>query len=559
MDKVSIKIFDKDINFLGEVDNFTSLFYLRKWNSYSEFEFHVCKNNKELFKCGNIIMLNNDVCRAGVIEYIEDNEEEDKNIIIKGFGLLYFLTQRITVPPINKAYDVYNTEVENIMHSLVNINAINSVDIKRNIPLLENSHSKNRGAKLNFQTRYKNLEEELVKLSNHSGLGIQVKLDYKNKKFIFEVLDGRDLSSDQVNHSPVIFSKKYDNIMERNYIESDIGYKNTGYVAGQGEGAERELIIVNNSNFGLNRRETFIDARDIEEGESSSLEDRGRIKLSESEQIKAFECKINSDTYRKAWDLGDIVTVADADLDIIVNYRVAEVKEVYEENSFQIETTLGTTIPTLIDRISQSNDSPVVENSSSVIEGQPGADGIGLNFEWQGTNLGVKKENESSFKYANLQGPQGPKGDVGSQGPKGDKGEVGPQGATGPKGDTGPQGPKGDTGLTGLKGDKGDTGPQGPKGDTGAKGADGLTTSITVNGTKYSHSNGNITLPNYPTLSSLGGASSSHIHSKSQISDFPTKLSDFTNDIGAGGGTTIITSASRPTGQSSGRVWIKLL
>lgn len=56
-------------------------------------------------------------------------------------------------------------------------------------------------------------------------------------------------------------------------------------------------------------------------------------------------------------------------------------------------------------------------------------------------------------------------------------------------------------------------GPQGLKGDTGAKGADGLTTSVTVGSTKYTHSNGNITIPSYPTLSSLGGAASNHTHS----------------------------------------------
>ncbi|MBP3930948.1 MAG: hypothetical protein J6D47_15470 [Peptostreptococcaceae bacterium] len=54
-----------------------------------------------------------------------------------------------------------------------------------------------------------------------------------------------------------------------------------------------------------------------------------------------------------------------------------------------------------------------------------------------------------------------------------------------------------------LKGNKGD------KGDTGK---DGLTTSVTVNGTKYSHNNGNITLPNYPT-----------------------KISQLVNDTGLGG------------------------
>ena len=82
-------------------------------------------------------------------------------------------------------------------------------------------------------------------------------------------------------------------------------------------------------------------------------------------------------------------------------------------------------------------------------------------------------------------GPQGP---VGPQGPKGDKGEQGPQGEkgeTGPAGATGPQGPAGPTGATG---------PQGPAGQ------DGLTTSISVNGTTYTQSSGLITLPNYPTV-----------------------------------------------------------
>ena len=51
----------------------------------------------------------------------------------------------------------------------------------------------------------------------------------------------------------------------------------------------------------------------------------------------------------------------------------------------------------------------------------------------------------------------------------------------------------------GEKGDKGDKGEPGEKGDKGDKGNDGLTTAISVNGNTYSHSNGTITLPNYPT------------------------------------------------------------
>lgn len=103
-------------------------------------------------------------------------------------------------------------------------------------------------------------------------------------------------------------------------------------------------------------------------------------------------------------------------------------------------------------------------------------------------------------------GPQGPKGDTGATGPQGPKGDTG---ATGPQGEQGIQGPKGDTGATGPQGPKGDTGatgPQGPQGEQGPAGADGLTTSVTVNGTTYTQTGGNITLPNYPSVPIVNNA-----------------------------------------------------
>lgn len=48
-----------------------------------------------------------------------------------------------------------------------------------------------------------------------------------------------------------------------------------------------------------------------------------------------------------------------------------------------------------------------------------------------------------------------------------------------------------------------------------------------------------------------------HTHSKSNITDFPTKLSEFENDIGAGGGTNIICSKTEPTNLKTGEWWYK--
>lgn len=50
---------------------------------------------------------------------------------------------------------------------------------------------------------------------------------------------------------------------------------------------------------------------------------------------------------------------------------------------------------------------------------------------------------------------------------------------------------------------------------------------------------------------------STHTHTKSQITDMPTKLSQFENDIGAGGGIKIITSATEPPTLVAGDQWHK--
>lgn len=74
------------------------------------------------------------------------------------------------------------------------------------------------------------------------------------------------------------------------------------------------------------------------------------------------------------------------------------------------------------------------------------------------------------------------------------KGDIGPIGPTGPTGAVGPTGPKGEDGVIGKDGKDGPTGPVGPTG------APGLTTEVTVNGTTYIQSGGNITLPDYAKI-----------------------------------------------------------
>lgn len=47
-------------------------------------------------------------------------------------------------------------------------------------------------------------------------------------------------------------------------------------------------------------------------------------------------------------------------------------------------------------------------------QGQKGEDGKGLEFTWKGTELGVRKEGDSSYSYKDLKGPKGDKGEPGN-------------------------------------------------------------------------------------------------------------------------------------------------
>lgn len=451
---VNIRFFDKDIVFLGEVDLFTSLFYISKWETYGEFEIHFDSFNNDLFKQGNIIMLNNTPELSGIIEHIEIKSENKNDIKLKGFSLGYLFSNRITVPPKGYAYHTFNTNIEDIMYSLVKANATEPVDDNRKIPNLILRESKHRGERVQFQTRYKYVSDELTNLSKTSGLGWRIVLDFENQKLVFEVIEGLDLSSDQEVNPPKIFSVDYDNIKKQDFINSNIGYKNMAYVAGQGQGDNRELELLNNSNSGFNRREIFIDARDIEEG--GNLADRGKIKLAENKKILNFESEVDSSDYRRHWNLGDIVTTVDKKLNILKNNRISEIKETWEKD-YKIEPTFGVPIPSPMEKIKQITDSPNTDNTpgpkgDTGAVGPRGPQGYNLNFNWDGTNLGVKREDEKNYLYKNLQGPQGavgPKGAKGDIGQKGDKGDIGPKGDKGDKGDVGPQGERGVQGPPG--------------------------------------------------------------------------------------------------------------
>lgn len=121
-----------------------------------------------------------------------------------------------------------------------------------------------------------------------------------------------------------------------------------------------------------------------------------------------------------------------------------------------------------------------------------GERGKNIEFTWRGTELGVRIEGQTSYQYVNLKGDKGDKGEQGIQGIQGPKGATGPQGPKGDTGATGPAGPQGPRGATGATGAIGPVGPQGPKGEKGDPG-----TSVDMNN-YYNKSQIDTKFKNYP-------------------------------------------------------------
>jgi hypothetical protein len=367
-----IRILTPILDLLAEIDNYGSLLFTRRWHEVGEFELRINRHKRhtELLQRGNLIMLGSHRNKVGIIKHreieLDENGKASENWLVKGIALKGVAAQRIVVPPANDSHDRASGAAETVMKHYVNNHIVNPIDVKRKIDMLVIASDQQRGSNISWESRFKNLAEELVEISKASGLGWDVILDFERKKWVFDVFVGRDLTVNQSVNPPVIFSPQFESLKQLSFVESDYNYRNYGYIAGQGEGADRRVVEVGEAE-GLSRIETFIDARDISEQDEdqqalpeaeiiAKLQQRGQQKLAEFAQEFFLEGQILTNSpfeYEKDYDLGDIVTIQNREWGVTRDARITEIKEIYEPGGFQIEATFGESRPTLIKKLKQ--------------------------------------------------------------------------------------------------------------------------------------------------------------------------------------------------------------
>lgn len=344
MQDYPIQIYDTNVNFIEEIDNYESLVFERKLYKAGKFTLVVSSDNSKiqyLIK-NNFIVIGDDNEKVGIIREVRYKEEGNiKTTTIIGFELKRILRTRITTPTTSASHQSFSsTPAETIIKTVVKRNCFDIAADKYDNLIFDTDQA--RGGNFDFSTRYKNLSDEMDALGRSASLGYKIYLDPVAKKFNFEVIEGEDRTT---GLNPVTFSLDFDNIKNLLYIDSLIDTATNATVAGQGDGAARTIVEVGSVAAQFERSVIFVDARDI--NSTDDLTARGNEKLAKQKPIQSFDCSIfdQSFLYQIDYDLGDVVNVEYTNtlinIDIAEELKIEGITEYYDVKGFNFDIMFG--------------------------------------------------------------------------------------------------------------------------------------------------------------------------------------------------------------------------
>lgn len=336
---MNIWLLDNAFKGLYLIDTYKSIIWTESYRGYGDFELYVPLNDRlieimtfirdQRTKELDTYLLSTESDQVMIVEELEistfyDNLTNMGRLIkLSGRSLESILERRIVW-----RQTVFNGDFQNAVEKLLNENVISPEITDRKIPgfiFVRSEDPRITNLKADTQFTGDNLYKALNDLCEPKDLGFIVRLTNDNK-FAFQLYIGDDRSYDQTENPYVVFSPKYENLVNSNFLEDVKEYKNVTLVMGEDDGHSRRTYTVGSSS-GLARRELYTDARDIQseyyddDGEqhtvpddkyNASLKERGEKDLVDYKSIQTFEGEVESLTmfvYGRDFFKGDIVQV----------------------------------------------------------------------------------------------------------------------------------------------------------------------------------------------------------------------------------------------------------
>lgn len=305
-----------------QMDTLSTTIWTESFVEAGEFEFftQMMPNTFEMFPIGGYIQSGFSE-NLMIIENYDLTFDSDSGVKLKvsGRDLKSILTRRIIWQQ-----TTLTGSLQDAIERLLNENLIAPKDASRKIPGVIFKKSTDKAIldlKVDVQFTGDNLYSSIIALCTINKIGLMSYLD-ANNNIVFELRASVNRSYSQDINPVIEFSKNFDNLISTTYRQVHSIVKNVGLVAGEGEGLERKTVTVGTTS-GLERREMFIDARDI----TSEVDDvvlpiaeynklltaRGETHMKDYKEEKDFQGDIetlHTFEFNKDYFIGDIVQVA---------------------------------------------------------------------------------------------------------------------------------------------------------------------------------------------------------------------------------------------------------
>lgn len=377
----SYKITDEEVVLQGEINDASSVSYTKRFTGYGTLEMYVPMSSYNLDMCnvGNMLMMGSTGRYCYIITGLEPQKDDAGFVKIKvsGRGLEQVLYYRM----LYNTYKFTDTPVSDIMYTMVERNFIISQEgyARRVLPhvrLHPDAYVVDHGPTVTIQRTGKSVKDRLDDLCEEYNLGYELNFNPSTLKFVFRVLEYTDKTYGSGAELPIIFDTDTDDVLESTYTYSEEDYRNMGLVVGESQDSTEQqvkirakVVVGDDTSAGWQRREIYIDARDLQsESENDSgtidqmsdaeyeelLKERGAKKLAENAIVQSFETNIRYYGSQYEFDvdytIGDKVTIIDKDMGVVVDAYVTQVEHVYS-NSYEMRLTIGTDVPTIYSKV----------------------------------------------------------------------------------------------------------------------------------------------------------------------------------------------------------------
>ncbi len=344
-------VLDGNFDILGSIPLFRTLIWIRRYEKLGCFELYASKGYFRLLDSGRYLY-RDDADELGVIEEVSYTQDAGGTgeIYAKGNFAESLLRDRVLDSMVS-----IKGNVEEAMRGLVEAMAISPADSDRTISHLRLGTVSGIQGTLDIQATGDNLSEKLYEIGNTYEISHRVRYDFQTNDLLFEVWQGKDRRDSQEGNSWAIFSNSFYNIRDVAYGRNSSSYKNFAFVAGEGEGAGRTVVTVDLREPGEERKELYVDARDLQQDNCrgadaaetyrAQLIQRGKEKLAEYRRVETISSNIDyraNLAYRKDFDLGDYCTYINTETDISTDKRITEITETYEGGVAGLSVTFGT-------------------------------------------------------------------------------------------------------------------------------------------------------------------------------------------------------------------------